>query len=62
MELIELVTVHGPLALGWVLYVSERNNHNKTRDKVMDAFVADTTAKGMLQATVDRLIAIIQAK
>lgn len=62
MELVELVTVYGPLGLGWVLYIQERKSHDRTREKVLDAFVGESEAKGKVFNAIDQLSTLIKAK
>ena len=62
MELTELVAEYGIFALGWVMYLGEKRGHDKTRDKLMDTLVAETAAKGVLSASVEKLADMVQAR
>lgn len=53
---VKIVTVYGPLGLGWIaaLYLVKRLQ--EVQDKVLTAFLADTELKASLKASVDQLI------
>ena len=53
---IKIVTVYGPLGLGWIAALYLVRRLQEVQDKVMAAFVADTELKASLKASVDQLI------
>lgn len=53
---IKIVTVYGPLGLGWIAALYLVRRLQDVQDKVMAAFVADTELKASLKASVDQLI------
>ena len=51
-----LLTLYGPLALGWVFAIYLIRQNMILQAEILKAFVADTAAKVELKATVDRLV------
>jgi len=62
MEMESLLTVYGPLGLGWIFAIYLLRVNTAMQDKIMAAFLADTQAKGSLEATLDRLIAAVDKR
>lgn len=58
----KLLTEYGPLGLGWVFALYLLRVNTAMQDKIMAAFLADTQAKGSLEATLDRLIAAVDKR
>lgn len=61
MELSELVTVYGPLGLGWVFAWSKDRELSGIRKELLESVRADAQAKAMLQSTLDRLVTLVEA-
>lgn len=55
---VELVKTYGPLALGWVMYIWERNDKNELQKSLTTMVIAQTSAlvefKGVLQQILMR--------
>lgn len=62
MELESLITVYGPLGLGWVFAIYLLRQNMALQDKVMSAFLADTEAKGAMRQALDRLSDLIEKR
>jgi len=54
--IVKVVTVYGPLGLGWIGFWYMLQRYQALQEKVMQAFVADTELKASLKASVDQLI------
>lgn len=52
---IKVVTVYGPLGLGWIAFAYILRIHMALQDRVMAAFIADTDLKAQLKASLDDL-------
>lgn len=61
-EMIEkIVTVYGPLGLGWIFAAYLLRQNVALQDKVMNAFVADTQAKADMKHALDALTAAVKS-
>ena len=54
--IVKVVTVYGPLGLGWIGFWYMLQRYQALQEKVMQAFVAVTELKASLKASVDQLI------
>ena len=57
---IKIVTIYGPLGLGWIGFWYMLTRYQALQEKVMDAFVADTQFKVSLKASLDNLVEVVK--
>lgn len=51
----EIVTVYGPLGIGWIAAAWLLRQNMMLQDKVMTAFISDTQAKAEMKSALDAL-------
>lgn len=51
----EIVTVYGPLGIGWIAAAWLLRQNMLLQDKVMTAFISDTQAKAEMKSALDAL-------
>lgn len=61
MEFTELVTIYGPLGMGWIFAFSKDRELTSVRKELLENVKADAEAKQMLQATLNRLVTLVEA-
>ena len=60
MDLTQLITVYGPLGIGWVAAAYIGKNYVALQNQVLQAFMADTQAKMALQNAIDNMSKTIE--
>jgi hypothetical protein len=60
MEFGELLTIYGPLGMGWIFAWSKDRELTLMRKDMLENVRAEVQAKAMLQATLDKLVGLVE--
>lgn len=60
MEFGELLTIYGPLGMGWILAFSKDRELTTLRKEMLDNVRAEVAAKAVLQGTLDKLVGLVE--